>query len=449
MSKPFKIFIVEDNTIFAKLLSHHLSLHEDHDVEVYTSGKEALKNLYKNPDMVSLDINLPDMQGPEILRRLKEFNENLPVIVVSGQEDIETAVNMFKEGIYDYIVKGPDTKERLWNICKNLRANFSLKKKLDALEEEVEKKYEFGNLIKGESPAIKKVFNLIEKGANTNIVVSIYGETGTGKELVAKSIHFNSSRKKNPFVAINVSAIPSELIESELFGHEKGAFTGATNMRIGKFEEAQKGTIFLDEIGDMDFNMQTKLLRVLQEEEVTRVGSNKKIKLNVRVIVATHKNLRDLVKEGKFREDLYFRLLGLPLEIPPLRDRGNDVMILAKFFVEEFCKKNNMNVKVISPDAIKKLKKYPFPGNVREIKAVMELAAIMSSTDTIEHEDINLSSSDSLADLLMEEKTLEEYNAMIISHFMKKYNNKVREVAARLGIGKTTIYRMMKENKLS
>jgi DNA-binding NtrC family response regulator len=448
MPGTFKIFIIEDDKIFSRLLDHHLSHHEKHDVETFSTGKEALQNLYKNPDMVSLDINLPDIQGLEVLKRLKEYNKDLPVIVVSGQEDLETAIRLFQNGIYDYIIKGEDAKERLWNAAKNIRDAHYLKRKVDALEEEVGKKYEFGKLIKGDSVAIKKIFALIEKGAKTNITVSISGETGTGKELVAKSIHFNSPRAKNPFVAINVSAIPSELIESELFGHERGAFTGAIGTRIGKFEEAHKGTLFLDEIGDMDLSMQTKLLRVLQEEEVHRIGSNKRIKLNVRVIVATNKNLRELVKEGKFREDLYFRLLGLPIEIPPLRERDNDSILLAKFFVEDFCKKNKLGQKSISPEAIEKIKKYHFPGNVREIKAIMELAAVMSSSDVITEEDVIFTTTDSISNLLMEEKSLEEYNNMIVRHFMEKYDNRVREVANRLGIGKTTIYRMMKEKKL-
>jgi two-component system, NtrC family, response regulator AtoC len=265
---------------------------------------------------------------------------------------------------------------------------------------------------------------------------------------VAKSIHFHSARSKNSFVAVNVSAIPKELMEAEMFGHEKGAFTGAMNRRIGKFEEAQKGTIFLDEIGDMDLNMQSKLLRVLQEEEVTRIGSNTTVKLDVRVICATHKNLLEEVKKGNFREDLYYRLLGLPIEIPPLRDRKSDVFLLAKHFVEEFCTKNKMRKLSISHEAFEKLKKYTFPGNVRELKAIMELATVMADDDTISDKDITLSSTNVLNDFLQQETTLEEYNRKIIKHFLDKYDNKVRLVADKLGVGKTTIYRMMQEEKL-
>lgn len=447
--EPFKIFLVEDDVIFAKIISYHLSLNPDNKVEVFPDGKSMLKNLYKNPNLISLDYNLPDMTGMEILRQIQEFSAEIPVVVVSGQQDLATAIDLLKKGAYDYILKDQDTKERLWNITRNIRENLQLKHKIAELEEEIGKKYEYSNLIKGNSPAINKVFNLIEKAAKTNIVVSVYGETGTGKEMVAKAIHFASSRSKRPFVAVNVTAIPKELIESEMFGHEKGAFTGAANRRIGRFEEANKGTLFLDEIGDMDINMQSKLLRVLQEEELTRVGGNELVKLDVRVVVATHKNLLELVKTGQFREDLYYRLLGLPINLPPLRDRGNDIVLLARYFVDEFCAKNKLKKLSISPQAIMKLQKYHYPGNVRELKAIMELAAVMTNTNTIEDSDISFSTTSINQDFLYEELTLDEYNKRIIEHFLQKYDNKVRFVAKKLGIGKTTIYRLLNDNKIS
>ncbi|KAF5036633.1 Regulatory protein AtoC [anaerobic digester metagenome] len=447
-SDPFRIFIVEDDIIFAKIISHHLSLNPDNEVEIFPDGKSLLKNLYKNPALISLDYNLPDMTGLEVLKQIKEFNPDTPVVIVSGQQDVATAIELLKKGAYDYILKDQDTKERMWNIIKNIRENVELRQKIAILEEEIGRKYEVNNLIKGNSPAINKVFILIEKAARTNITVSIYGETGTGKELVAKSIHHASGRRKKPFVAVNVTAIPKELIESEMFGHEKGAFTGANNRRIGRFEEANHGTIFLDEIGDMDLNMQSKLLRVLQEEEVVRVGGSENVKLDVRVIVATHKNLQDLVRKGEFREDLYYRLLGLPIHLPPLRERGSDIALLARFFVDEFCQKNKLGKLSISPKAIEKIQQYPFPGNVRELKAIMELAAVMTNTDIIEASDITFSTASASQDFLYEETTLEEYNKKIINHFLQKYDNKVRLVARKLDIGKTTIYRLMNEGKL-
>ncbi|MDY0344229.1 MAG: sigma-54 dependent transcriptional regulator [Lentimicrobium sp.] len=447
-SEPFRIFIVEDDIIFAKIISHHLSLNPDNEVEIFNDGRALVKNLYKNPALISLDYNLPDMTGLEVLKQIKEYNPDTPVVIVSGQQDVATAIELLKKGAYDYILKDQDTKERMWNITKNIRENLALRQKIASLEEEIGRKYEVNNLIKGNSVAINKVFILIEKAARTNITVSIYGETGTGKELVAKSIHHASPRSKKPFVAVNVTAIPRELIESEMFGHEKGAFTGAANRRIGRFEEANHGTIFLDEIGDMDLNMQSKLLRVLQEEEVVRIGGNETVKLDIRVIVATHKNLQEQVRKGEFREDLYYRLLGLPIQLPPLRDRESDITLLARFFVDEFCQKNKLGKLSISSKAAEKLQKYPFPGNVRELKAIMELAAVMTNTDVIDENDITFGAASSSNDFLYEEATLDDYTRRIVNHFMQKYDNKVRLVADKLNIGKTTIYRMINEGKL-
>jgi two-component system, NtrC family, response regulator AtoC len=444
----FKIFVVEDELTFAKIIAHHLSLNPDYDVEIFNDGKQCLNNLFKNPSVITLDYNLPGLSGMEVLKKIKEFNPDLPVIIVSGQQEISTAIELLKKGAYDYVLKDKDTKDRLWNLMKNIREHDKLKQKVSVLEQEVGKKYQFGNMIKGESPEMARIFQLIERAARTNISVSISGETGTGKELVAKAIHYHSPRSNRPFVAVNVSAIPRDLIEAEMFGHEKGAFTGAIGRRIGKFEEANKGTIFLDEIGDMDFNMQTKLLRVLQEEEVTRIGGNALVNLDLRVIVATHKNLHEEVKKGKFREDLYYRLLGLPIELPPLRRRSSDIYILARHFLDEFCTRNKMKKMTVTPEAFEKMKKYPFPGNVRELKAVIELAAVMADDDTITEKDITFTSSSVLEDFLEKEMTLDEYNLKIINYFLEKYDNKVRLVADKLGIGKTTIYRMMQEKKL-
>jgi DNA-binding NtrC family response regulator len=290
---------------------------------------------------------------------------------------------------------------------------------------------------------------LIEKAIQTSISVSISGETGTGKELVAKAIHYNSPRSKYPFIAINVSAVPKELIESEMFGYEKGAFTGANTRQFGKFEEAGKGTIFLDEIGEMDQNMQAKLLRVLQEKEVTRIGGHNLIKVNARVIVATNLNLEDEVEKGNFRQDLYYRLLGLPIFIPPLRERGNDILVLAKFFADEFCTENSLPFKQFTGEAQEKMINYPFPGNVRELKAITELAVVMSNGTTIDDTDITFTTSSKKAHFLMdEENTLHGYTRKIIRSYLDKYDNNIIKVAKKLDIGKSTIYRMLKNNEL-
>lgn len=442
--ETFRIYVVEDEPLYARILEYHLSQNPDYEVHVFTTAHDLLLNLYKRPSAISLDFNLPDMSGFEVLKKIREFDPDLPVVIVSGQQDVSTAVELLKKGVYDYVLKDADTKDRIWSAMRNIRENFNLKQKITRLEEEIGRKYSYNNLIKGNSPAINQVFQLLEKAAKANITVSIYGDTGTGKELVAKSIHYNSKRHNKPFVPVNVTAIPRDLIESEMFGHEKGSFTGAHAQRIGKFEEANHGTIFLDEIGDMDLSMQSKLLRVLQEEEVTRVGSNKPVKLDVRVIVATHKNLLEEVKKGTFREDLYYRLLGLPIELPPLRERGNDIFIIARHFIDEFCDKNDIKRLTISADAMEKLKRYPFPGNVRELKAIIELAAIMTNSDTIHADDIKINEVEKSLDFMSAEATLEDYNRQIIMHYLKKYDNKVRVVAEKLDIGKTTVYRMLK-----
>lgn len=444
----FRIFVVEDDPLFGEMLKYHLSLNPDNEVYLFKTGSDCLKNVYKSPHLISLDYSLPDMSGLEVMRQVKKENSEIPIVIVSGQEDVSTAVTLLREGAYDYFVKDNDVKDRLWNIVKKIRENIQLKNEISSLKEEIGRKYEFRNVIKGNSPSIKQIFSLIEKATKTNITVSITGETGTGKELVAKAIHYNSSRAKKPFVAVNVSAVPRELIESEMFGHEKGSFTGAITRKAGKFEHAQGGSLFLDEIGEMDLQMQTKLLRVIQERELSRVGGNELVKIDVRLIVATNRNMAEEVKKGNFREDLYYRLLGLPIELPPLRFRGNDIIILAKYFVDDFCKENKLPKLSISEAAQKKLMQYPFPGNVRELRAVIELAAVLTDTDQIDDQHISFNSTNASSNFLLEENTLEEYNSKIIRYYLDKYNNNVILVAKKLDIGKSTIYRLLKENKI-
>jgi two-component system response regulator AtoC len=447
--KIFKVFVVDDNELYAKASRHHLALNPDNQVEVFLTGKECLENIYANPNVIFLDYSLPDISGIDVLKKVKEIHPEIPVVIVSGQENVSTAVDLLKEGAYDYIVKDENAHERMWKACNNIKENFLLRDEIDRLREEVDHKYDFTN-IKGNSSSIKRVFRLIEKAVQTNITVSISGETGTGKELVAKAIHYNTkSTKRKPLVAVNIAAIPKELLESELFGHEKGSFTGATDRRIGKFEEANGGTILLDEIGEMDLNLQAKLLRVLQEKEVTRVGSNKSIRFNARVIVATNRNLADEVKSGRFREDLYYRLLGLPIDLPPLRERGNDIILLARYFVNEFASENSLPKFSLTNDAQKKLLNYPWPGNVRELKAVVELAVVMADGETIHDSDISFNSTDDgLNGLINQEMTLRAFNQRIIQHFLDKYDRNVVDVARRLDIGKSTIYRMVKNKEL-
>lgn len=439
-----KIYIVEDDAFFGESLKYHLKLNPDYDIHLFQTGKECLEKLYLKPDIICLDFGLPDITGDKLLKKIRETNDAIPIIIISGQDDIEVAVDFLKSGASDYIVKNSHTKDILWNSIIKIKDNLKLVNKVEELTVQLEQKFSFENTIVGQSDAIKNVFNKINKAITTNINVSIMGETGTGKEVVAKAIHYNSDKKNKPFVAVNMAAIPKELVESEFFGHEKGAFTGADNKRIGRFEQADGGTIFLDEIAELDLNLQSKLLRVLQEREVTRVGGKERIKFNARLIIATHKDLAQEVKKGNFREDLYYRIIGLPIELPPLRDRGNDKLLLAKYFIDLFVKENKMKSLSISKEAKEQLMKYTFPGNIRELKSIVDLACVMCDGKEILANDLTFSSVGETDFLLSEEKTLKEYTSEIILHHLKKNNNDVLKTAKKLDIGKSTIYNLIK-----
>ena len=444
----FKIFIVEDDPWYGEILEYHLSLNPDYIISRYTTGKECLANLHKLPDLITIDFTLPDFTGDVLFKKIKEFDSHIPMIMISGQDEIALAVNMLKLGINDYLIKDENTKDLLWNAVINIRETSKLREQVEYLKSELGQKYSFEKSIKGQSPALQKIFSLMDKAARTNINVSITGETGTGKEVVAKGIHYNSDRKKKNFVAVNMAAIPRELIESELFGHEKGAFTGAIARKAGKFEEANGGSIFLDEIAELDLSLQSKLLRVLQEREVIRVGGNENLKLDVRLIVATNKNLLEEVKAGRFREDLYYRIMGLPIELPSLRERGNDILILTRHFLDDFSKENKMGNILLSAGAKEKLMQYGYPGNVRELKAVIDLAAVMSDGVEITDADINFSSTNTDVTFIVEEKSLRHYTCEIVKFFLKKYDNDVMVTAKKLDIGKSTIYKMLQEKEI-
>lgn len=443
----YRIYIVEDDVVYGEMLKYFLSLNEDYEVTRFANAKDVFANLHKRPNLVTLDYSLPDATGEAVLKKIKEVDPEIAVIVLSGQKDVAKAIDLFKNGANDYIVKDESAKDILWNAIIKTRETQKLKQEVAQLKEELQSKSDPASLIKGNSREIQKIFGLIEKAAKANINVSVAGETGTGKELVANAIHRLSARNKAPFVAVNMAAIPSELMESELFGYEKGAFTGAVARRAGKFEEANKGTIFLDEIGELNLGLQSKLLRVLQEREVVRIGGHERVKLDVRIITATHKNLAEEVAKGNFREDLYYRLSGLPINLPPLRERGNDILLLAKNFLDSFCKSNKMEAMSIEQSAKEKLLRYDYPGNVRELKGIMELAAVMSNNNKINADDITFTALNTSKQFLSEEKTLEQHNRDIIVHYLRKYNNEVVKVAQKLDIGKSTIYRMLKEMK--
>ena len=448
MEIPFTIFIVEDDPWYGQLLQYHLSLNPIDHVHLWTSGQECLQHMHLQPDVVTIDFSLPDISGDKLLLQLKQRWPEVPVIVISAQSKIATAVQLLKMGAADYLIKDDNTKDLLWNAVQRLRVTSDLRAQVKRLENQLQDKYDFGKILKGNSPAIQQLFGLMEKAAQTPVTVSVTGETGTGKELVAKAIHMKSARHKKPFVAVNMAAIPAELLESELFGHEKGAFTSAVARKIGKFEEANGGTLFLDEIGDLNLAIQSKLLRVLQERELQRVGGNERIKLDVRLITATHKNLAEEVKDNHFREDLYYRIIGLPLVLPPLRERGQDVLYLAKYFVDEFSREYAKPSLMLTPAALDKLRAYDYPGNVRELKTIVELAAVLSNGREIEAVDVLFAPAGREAGFLSSEKTLREYTRTIVRHFLDKYPGNVPLIAQKLDVGKSTIYKMIQDGEV-
>ena len=377
-----KILIIDDERSIRATLKEILEF-EKYIVETAQDGIEGYKMAgKKNYDLIFCDIKMPKIDGIETLKNIVKNNISSPVVMISGHGDIETAVQTLKIGAFDYIEKPLDLN-RVLKCVKNALNNNHLKKENTILKSKIKSKSE----IIGQSQEIKSILELIVKVANSNAGVLITGPNGTGKELVANQIHEKSGRNKNLFVEINCAAIPSELIESELFGHEKGAFTSAFKDKIGKFEEASNGTLFLDEIGDMSLSAQSKVLRALQENKITRVGSNKSISVNPRIIAATNKNLKKEIENGNFREDLFHRLNVIPIEVPSLKERNEDIPILCRYFIEKICKEQGVKQKKISAKAINELKKMKWTGNIRELRNVVERLIILTDKD-IDLEDI-------------------------------------------------------------
>jgi two-component system nitrogen regulation response regulator NtrX len=376
-----KILIVDDEDAI------RTSLRMTFEYEGYTcllaaNGPAALKIAEKeSPDLVFLDIKMPQMDGLEVLKKLRDLPSAPPVVILSGHGNVATAVEATKLGAFDFMEKPPET-ERLMVVARNALRERRLVEENERLKLAFDERYQ----MVGTSSPLEKVQDAIKRAAPTNATVLITGESGVGKELVARAIHRNSHRKDEAFVQVNCAALPEELIESELFGHEKGSFTGATEKQIGKFELAHKGTIFLDEVGDMSLRTQAKVLRVLQEGEVERLGSQKTIQVDVRVIAATNKNLEQAIEKGEFREDLYFRLSVIPVRIPPLRERPEDVPELIEHFRQQFAAENHMRPKTFSADAMDMLRHFSWRGNVRELKNTVERLLIMVPEDEIRPE---------------------------------------------------------------
>ena len=378
-----KILIIEDESAIRRVLKKIISEENDlYEVEEAEDGLEGIEKIKNNDyDLVLCDIKMPKMDGVEVLEKAKLIKPEIPMVMISGHGDLDTAVNTMRLGAFDYISKPPDLN-RLLNTVRNALDRKELVVENKRLKKKVSKKYE----MIGESKAIAHIKEIIEKVAVTDARVLITGPNGTGKELVAHWLHEKSDRTKAPMIEVNCAAIPSELIESELFGHVKGSFTGANKDRAGKFEAANGGTIFLDEIGDMSLSAQAKVLRALQESTISRVGSDKDIKVNVRVVTATNKDLKKEIAEGHFREDLYHRLAVILIKVPSLNDRRDDIPLLINFFASKIAEEQGTAVKSFSDKAIKLLQEYDWTGNIRELRNVIERLIILGETEVSEND---------------------------------------------------------------
>ena len=373
------ILVVDDEEAIVSSLSSILQ-DEGYEVSVAKSGVEALKTYMADPpDLMLLDIWMPEMDGLETLRRIREFVPTAQVMMMSGHGSIETAVKAIKLGAYDYIEK-PLSLENVTLRVKHALEQYRLEEENRSFRTKVQRKFE----LVGQSPAMQQLRQLIETAGPTNSRVLIGGENGTGKELVARAIHLQSARADRPFVAVNCAAIPETLIESELFGHEKGSFSGATSMKRGQFEQADGGTLFLDEIGDMSLNTQAKVLRALQEQQFTRVGGTKLLKVDVRVLAASNKDLLKEIEKGAFREDLYYRLNVVPIVVPPLRERREDIPLLIRHFMKLHAEEQGLRIKEVTPEAMNVFQQYEWPGNIRELRNLIERLMIMVPGNVID-----------------------------------------------------------------
>ena len=444
-----KILIIDDEQYILDSLK---DIFEDEGYTVLTSlsGYEGIKIIEtENPDIVLLDIWLKDIDGIEILKRVKSVYEDLPIIMISGHGTIETAVQCTKLKAFDFIEK-PLNLEKVLITVKNALEFKRIK------EENVFLKKSFlkDEIILGNSGPIKRLLEDIEKIAPTDSWVLITGENGTGKELVAKLIHKKSRRKDKPFIDVNCAAIPEELIESELFGHEKGSFTGATEQKKGKFDLANKGTLFLDEIGDMSLKTQAKILRILQEQRFERVGGTEVIEVDVRVIAATNKNLEEEIKKGNFREDLYYRLNVVPIHVPPLRERVEDIPVLAKYFLNKFSYEKDGKNRRLTDSAIKALQNYYWPGNVRELKNLMERIVILiekeeiTDTDILRYIKIQNGKPNDFERIINNFSSLSEavkyIEKLYIEKKIKEFNGNITKTAKAIGMTRRNLYRKMK-----
>jgi len=450
MRTPY-ILIVDDDDGHRTMLKTLIS-GWGYNIRVVSDGDEAVDAVGEEPfDLILMDIKMVRMSGIEALSKIQEVNPSIPVLIMTAFASVDTAVDAMKMGAYDYLTKPLDF-EKLKITMKRAMEHVSLKQENMNLKESLGEDFN-RNKILGKSEAIQKVLEVIAHSAPTEATILITGESGTGKELAAGAIHYNSHRKNGPFVKVNCGAITETLIESELFGHEKGSFTGAHKQKDGKFVQAQHGTIFLDEIGTMALNMQTKLLRVLEDRKVVRVGGDREIPLDVRIIAATNEKLEALVAENKFREDLYYRLNVVNVYLPPLREREGDIPILAEFFLQRAVNKNMKRIKGFSPEAMDRLVRYSWPGNIRELNNAVERAVILARGEYIEKDAIVTGGDYAEDAFFSEEKQADEFIMEPLKAFEKKAILKTLEVmknnksatAKKLGITRKTLHKKLKE----
>jgi len=445
-----KILVVDDEPLVRDIVGKGLSRMGGYDVEVAQSGPEAIEKMEKDVfDLVLTDLKMPEMDGIELLKTIKGTRPDMMVILMTAYGSIETAVEAIKMGANDYITKPVNFNDLLIHISKAQKESFLLKENR-LLRMEVKKKFEFNNII-GKSKKMQEVFSLIEKVALGNSTVIIYGGSGTGKELVAKAIHYNSPRADRAFIPFNCGAIPETLVESELFGHTKGAFTGAIQAKKGLFEEANGGTLFLDEISTILPSVQVKLLRVLQEKELMKVGSTERTKIDVRMIAATNENLEENMKKGKFREDLFYRLHVFPIFLPDLKDRKEDIPLLAHHFLDLYSKEAKKEIKGVSKEAMKLLLEYHWPGNVRELENAIARAVIMTDQDHLGPNDFPKDLMEGFTEMIKrgvkDRKSLEDIKSEYIKEILKEVGGNKRIASEILRVNPRTLYRFEKKGQ--
>lgn len=444
-----RVVIIDDDEDLRVLLEQYL---KQNQIKALAYDKaslalEELKSKKIDPDLFLIDLMMPEIDGLTLLKQLRDLTPSTPVIMMTAHGSVETAVDAMNKGAFTYVQKPLNFKELLILIEKAFQYK-NLHEENQVLRQELQKSWTFAGII-GKSPGMQRVFQLVQKVAHSQANVLITGESGTGKELVAHAIHNNSDRKDKKFVAINCAAIPETLLESELFGHSKGAFTGATERRKGLFEEADGGTIFLDEIGDMPLHLQAKLLRVLQEKEIRAVGENNTRTVDVRVLAATHRNLKNSISEGKFREDLFYRLNVVPIEIPALKDRKEDIHLLGEHFLKKYAATHGVRVKGFSKNAMNKLLQFEWPGNVRELENTIERAVILASNEVIEPDDLTIESvqqtNDPVRGLLSQNLSLQDLEREYIRLVLQRTDGQKEKAANILGINRKTLYRKERE----